>query len=626
MATIVTRAGKGSPLTNTEVDANFTNLNTDKAELSGATFTGEIVANAGIALGDADRATFGAGDDLQIYHDGSNSIITDTGTGYLNLSTNGAYILLTNADNNSNLAYFEKGGGSHLYWNGSSGIGRKLATTSTGIDVTGTATMDTLTSSSTIKVDHSGALLAAIQVGDPTTLASDTGVYFRTSGIAHLTIPASGNLCIDGTSNQKFANFSGNGDISFYEDTGSTPKLFWDASAESLGIGTSSPSSALEVVGGASLGSGFTQSRSGHPTFGITNGGTDSVYFSLAPNGGSHQAFMQVRDDDTDVSSVAFSTSGSERLRIDSSGNVGIGTSSPATSLHVNSGANGEILRLQGADAQLRINNSTSNVMDINSSGSGDSLTLSTGDTAALTINSSQNATFSGSVGIGTSSPTTLLELKSTSATAGLSITGSNAHTSDINMGDTDDINIQRIRSDHSNNSLQFTTNNAERMRIDSSGALLVGCTAFPSASVKGLAIRPNGTAGQFIQFGVSLTQGVTVQQFQNPNGVIGQIKLIGSATQYLTSSDQRLKENIADADDAGSKIDAIQVRKFDWKADGSHQDYGMIAQELQTVAPEAVSVPEDSEEMMGVDYSKLVPMLIKEIQSLRNRVAQLEG
>ena len=74
------------------------------------------------------------------------------------------------------------------------------------------------------------------------------------------------------------------------------------------------------------------------------------------------------------------------------------------------------------------------------------------------------------------------------------------------------------------------------------------------------------------------------------------------------------------------ARVDAIQVRKFDWKADGSHQDYGMIAQELQTVAPEAVSGDADSEEMMGVDYSKLVPMLVKEIQSLRSRVAQLEN
>jgi hypothetical protein len=51
-----------------------------------------------------------------------------------------------------------------------------------------------------------------------------------------------------------------------------------------------------------------------------------------------------------------------------------------------------------------------------------------------------------------------------------------------------------------------------------------------------------------------------------------------------------------------------------------------MIAQELNTVAPEAVSGDANSEEMMGVDYSKLVPMLIKEIQSLRSRVAQLEN
>ena len=51
-----------------------------------------------------------------------------------------------------------------------------------------------------------------------------------------------------------------------------------------------------------------------------------------------------------------------------------------------------------------------------------------------------------------------------------------------------------------------------------------------------------------------------------------------------------------------------------------------MVAQELQSVAPEAVSEGETEEDMMSVDYSKLVPMLVKEIQSLRARVAQLEG
>ena len=67
--------------------------------------------------------------------------------------------------------------------------------------------------------------------------------------------------------------------------------------------------------------------------------------------------------------------------------------------------------------------------------------------------------------------------------------------------------------------------------------------------------------------------------------------------------------------------VDALQVRQFDWKSDRSHQRYGFVAQELVTVAPEAVYQPTDPEEMMAVDYSKLVPMLVKEIQSLRARL-----
>jgi hypothetical protein len=91
-------------------------------------------------------------------------------------------------------------------------------------------------------------------------------------------------------------------------------------------------------------------------------------------------------------------------------------------------------------------------------------------------------------------------------------------------------------------------------------------------------------------------------------------------------SSDQRLKQNIEDADDAGSTIDAIQVRKFDWIEGGKHQSYGMIAQELAEVYPEAVSVPENEEDTLGIAYGDLIPMLIKEVQSLRSRVAELEN
>ena len=91
-------------------------------------------------------------------------------------------------------------------------------------------------------------------------------------------------------------------------------------------------------------------------------------------------------------------------------------------------------------------------------------------------------------------------------------------------------------------------------------------------------------------------------------------------------SSDQRLKQNIEDADDAGSTIDAIQVRKFDWIEGGKHQSYGMIAQELAEVCPEVVSVPENEEDTLGIATGDLIPMLIKEVQSLRSRVAELEN
>jgi hypothetical protein len=189
---------------------------------------------------------------------------------------------------------------------------------------------------------------------------------------------------------------------------------------------------------------------------------------------------------------------------------------------------------------------------------------------------------------------------------------------------------IQSANTGSDSGDLRFgsVTNNTltERMRIDSSGNLLVGQTS--AVGIGGTPADVNGTeiGKGYINLNRDDTADARQIQFGKNGSVVGHITTDGSATSYNTSSDQRLKENIADADDAGSKVDSIQVRKFDWIADGSHQDYGMVAQELQTVAPEAVYGDGDSDEMMGVDYSKLVPMLVKEIQSLRARVAQLEN
>jgi hypothetical protein len=202
----------------------------------------------------------------------------------------------------------------------------------------------------------------------------------------------------------------------------------------------------------------------------------------------------------------------------------------------------------------------------------------------------------------------------------------------DFFIGHAGDNSGDAVLRNASSSSMKFYTNNTEKARIDASGNLLVGRTStitFSTNTTDGIVLSPSRidiSAASLCRISQLRDSTGTYDRFYNGASIVGSITGTTSATAYNTSSDQRLKENITDADDAGSKVDAIQVRQFDWKADGSHQDYGMVAQELMTVAPEAVSVPEDPEEMMGVDYSKLVPMLIKEIQSLRNRVATLEG
>lgn len=170
---------------------------------------------------------------------------------------------------------------------------------------------------------------------------------------------------------------------------------------------------------------------------------------------------------------------------------------------------------------------------------------------------------------------------------------------------------------------LVLGTGNVERARIDASGNLLVGTTS--TNPTNGVVVNQNSGAGAYTQIGhpTGTVSGVAYERFMFNQTEIGSITQNGTtAVLYNTSSDARLKENISNADNGSALIDGLQVRKFDWKSDGSHQRFGFIAQELDAVYPEAVSKPADPDEMMGVDYSKLVPLLVQEIQSLRARLA----
>ena len=254
---------------------------------------------------------------------------------------------------------------------------------------------------------------------------------------------------------------------------------------------------------------------------------------------------------------IVFSTSGTERMRIDSSGNVGIGTTSPSAKLQV------------------------------------------VGTTK---------------IGEGVAANTSKLMVNTVSGVA-----------AGIQLFQ-DTVEAWIIQNPASSTALTFSNSGTERARIDGSGNLLVGTTSVTNNPTTGVQLVNGGGStigGVFVGHASGVATGNYYATFNYAAGLIGSITQSGTtAVLYNVTSDQRLKENIQDAESASALIDSLQVRQFDWKTDNSHQRYGFIAQELVTVAPEAVHQPVNENDMMAVDYSKLVPMLVKEIQSLRKRLA----
>ena len=192
---------------------------------------------------------------------------------------------------------------------------------------------------------------------------------------------------------------------------------------------------------------------------------------------------------------------------------------------------------------------------------------------------------------------------------------------------------------------IAFWTGGYERVRIDINGNLLVNSTSAlakfvvdGTAYITSLGLATTRTTGKLsIDSNINSENGIDIKSLQSPAGgsyiifrnsagdVAGSITHSSStAVLYNVTSDQRVKTNVVNA--PSGNIDAIKVRSFNWIADGSHQKYGMIAQELIEVVPYAVNKPENPNDMMGVDYSKLVPMMIKEIQDLKQRITTLEN
>ena len=517
-------------------------------ETTGDTMTGNL------SFGDNDKAIFGAGSDLQIYHDGSHSYVQDAGSGNLYLRQNGTAVIID--DGTNNLAAFNSASGeSALYYGGS---GKKLATTSTGIDVTGTVTADGLT------VDGDGLFNGGFN--DPKTITLNSLRSVQDNVLGKILFQNTSNDVAeiyansgpDGTNRDegklvfRTAEAGGTmrsrilvdheGDISFYDSAGSSQSFFWDAAAERLGLGTTSPSASLHIENTSSTHM-YLKGSSGDP-YGLWVNPTGTT-FILGSWGNGARINLS---DSSEYISFGTGSSSTERMRIDSSGRVGIGTSSPLSTLVVSGGGDENIEFIGGSPTtnggvlQYIHRNDTATRPDMNYylAGGGGAHKFWTNNTERMRIDSS------GNVGIGTSdanpyslaSTGTTLALDSTSASVGSLVS---LETAGVKRGYLfgNDSNIVLSAVDAAI-PLMFKTNDTERMRIDSSGNLLVGKTSL-TLNTEGHALAPTyarftRNGGAPVQFNRTTSDG-DIAIFYKDGSTVGSIGTNGGDV-YIGTGD----------------------------------------------------------------------------------------
>jgi hypothetical protein len=386
---------------------------------------------------------------------------------------------------------------------------------------------------------------------------------------------------------------------------------------------------APKITGGTITGATFTGNTFSNPI--VTGVSTFAAGTVSAP------AITTTGDTNTGIffpaaDTIAFTEGGVESMRIDSSGNVGIGATTNTAKLTIkNPNASGEqsIFVIQSAAstgdiAKLSFNQSTDEFKIATSTSTGFLTFATSSGTERMRIDSSGNLL------VGTTSATY------SSATRGLiELNGSSTSLFAFKKGGTASAYIQSATNfeiqNVNNSAMTFATNDTERMRINSDGHLLIGKTA-PSNSSAGVELNNNGfsvqttvTTGdgpgfQYVNGSASSPSGYRFASFRIGTSAtqIGTITQNGTtAVAYNTTSDYRLKENIAPMTGALAKVQALKPVTYKWKADGS-DGQGFIAHELQAVVPDCVTGEKDGEQMQGIDTSFLVATLTAAIQELK--------
>ena len=618
---------------------------------AGGTMTGNIT------LGDNNKAIFGAGSDLQIYHDGSNSIIDEVGTG--NLFIRGTNINIQNQDANpdENMITAVADGAVTLYHNGA----EKIVTTSTGVDVTGTATMDGLTiENGYLKIINSGQgsgiELADINGNPSFKIVTDQQSAYNTAIVNTWGNSSNAGVLLgtsrsDGVALQVAKNITVNSTTGLPTDGGTT--IFIVKGDGKVGIGTDNPGDKLTIEGSGaqvlSIYSTDTGSQSSAKTFinlyGENTAGEKKLQAQIASAPGHNASSAGELHFSTNNSSSAIT----RRMTIREDGNVGIGTASPTEKLHIFNSA-----QTWNQYANIRMSTeSDSHAAEIgfhrgSGSDSDRGLFLSGDGT-----NKHVRVLHTGAVGIGTTSPQHELQVfgaqptlsirDSTSGSGGTWTLNREIATLDFMTSDPTGIGAHAVaeikvvsgtNGDASpSGDMTFTTasyNNSaeERMRITYNGNLIVGKTS-TDFNTAGFHLAPEGALYSGIQT-ASASSTYHVRDTTNNAWkfyVTGTGQIHATSTSITSLSDERLKENIKDLETGLTEVMALKPRRFDWKNKANTNVAGFVAQEVETVLPDLIGdfMHDDLEDAKSVKMGDMIPTLVKAIQEQQTQIEILK-
>ena len=251
-----------------------------------------------------------------------------------------------------------------------------------------------------------------------------------------------------------------------------------------------------------------------------------------------------------------------------------------------------------------------------------------------ITFTQAMTLDASGNLGVGTTSPTAKLQVAGT-----VKISNSNAD-NELTFTGTEFTNVFSETSSGfqfgttSTGYLAFLTNNVERARIDSSGNLLIDTTS--TSGAQGFAFIGSGASSVqrlIIGHPSGNASGSQYHQFYYNGSEIGSITQAGTTgVLYNVTSDYRLKTVVGVVTGHGARIDALEPVEYTWKSDGS-RTRGFLAHKFQEVYAGSVTGTKDAVDADGkpvyqamqAGSSEVIADLVAEIQSLRQRVAQLE-